>query len=74
MNVGLVLLCRAAVTGDRAMTRVTPVHDNSGGSASYAIQWLFRGESVVVTDAAAPSREQADISAITPRKQGRTNR
>jgi hypothetical protein len=33
---------------------------------------LFSGESVVVTDAAAPSREQADISAITPSKQGRT--
>jgi hypothetical protein len=47
------------------MTQVTPVHDTSGGLRVLAIQWLFRGESVVVTDAAAPSREQADISAIT---------
>jgi hypothetical protein len=38
----------------------------------FATQWLFRGESVVATDAAGPSREQADISAITPSKQGRT--
>jgi hypothetical protein len=53
------------VTRDRAMTQVTPVHDTSGGLRVLAIQWLFRGESVVVTDAAAPSREQADISAIT---------
>jgi hypothetical protein len=53
------------------MTRVTPVHDTSGGLPAIAIEWWFRGESVVVTDAAAPSREQADISAITPGKQGK---
>jgi len=53
-----------------SVTRVTPVHDTSGRLPVLATQWLFRGESVVVTDAAGPSREQAAISAIILSKEG----